>query len=232
MMDHDDKQIPEMSRDLCDSNAQSCANEADLISQIKEQTNKDDYKSLTGQKQLNNLKSVCYISHSEINKKYDVNKLVSYLTSTNEHTDIVFVEKDEKDENEYDEKDCLTYFFHPFDETIRRKISEKSFRPDFKLEWKGRHAVSLKCLVRLLLNTKEWHKLEDVFDSTVEDRLSRENVSMQDDKSPIWKPVMKVFGKNAIYNAGIDKKSSQATIEKNEDEIKAIINIVLACKKK
>ena len=40
-----------------------------------------------------------------------------------------------------------------------------------------------------------------------------------------------VFGKKAIYNAGIDKEASDKTIKANEKEIKEIINIVFACKK-
>lgn len=80
-------------------------------------------------------------------------------------------------------------------------------------------------------NTEKWAEAEDVFDPAMDDRLSQEYVSIQDNKSPIWKPVTEVFGKKAIYNARIDKEASDKTIKANEKEIKEIINIVFECKK-
>lgn len=189
---------------------------------------KTEEKKPKGKKQVTK-DTTCYLSSDTIHKRFDVSKLVTLLTSKNEFTDKSYVELGE--DNTQSLKDCLTYFFFPDDDIIKNKIENHEFNVKFKLRWKGRHAVSLRCLVRLLSNTKEWKSVEDVYDESEDDRLSRENVSMQDDKSPIWKPVTAVFGKKAIYNAGIDKKASTDTITKNETEIKEIISIVLACKK-
>lgn len=220
----DSNLIPEMSRVLS-------FNSFNKLDVDQEQSVEEDINQELKKQQVKKKDIVCFVAHAEINKRYDVTKLVEYLTTTNEFTDIIFVERGDKDE--YDVKDCLKYFFYPYDETIRRKIQEKKFSPDFQLEWKGRHAVSLRCLVRLLLNanTEKWAEAEDVFDPAMDDRLSQEYVSLQDNKSPIWKPVTKVFSKNAIYNARIEKKASDKTIKANEKEIKEIINIVFACKK-
>lgn len=175
----------------------------------------------------------CYLLSDTIHKRFDVSKLVTLLTSKNEFADKSYVELGE--DNNQSLKDCLTYFLFPDDKNIKNKIENHEFNVKFKLRWKGRHAVSLRCLVRLLLNAdiKKWAKALDVFDLSgkEDDRLSREYVSVQDDKSPIWKPVTEVFGKKAIYNAGIDKEASDKTIKANEKEIKEIINIVFACKK-
>ena len=217
-----EEQIPEMPRYFGIDTPDACAN--GTISQNHEKTNKAGFNPLRS----NNKESVCYISHGEINKKYDLKKLVRYLTSINEFIDKILVETVN---SEIKVEDCLTYFFYPFDENIRSKIREKSFYPDFRLKWGGRHLSSLKALIRLLTNTKEDATVENVFDSSEGDRLSRDYVSLRDDKSRIWKPVEKVFGKT-VYNANINKKASPDTISKNESEIQAIIKIVFACKKK
>ena len=217
------EQIPEIPRYISVEATDTSANSIELISQIEEQTSKAGINPLL----LNNKESVCYISHGEINKKYDLKKLVRHLTSINESIDKILVETINS-ENKVE--DCLTYFFYPFDESIRSKIREKSFNPDFRLEWGGRHLSSLKALIRLLTNTKEDATVDNVFDRSEGDRLSRDHVSLRDDKSPIWKPVEKVFGKT-VYNANINKKASPDTISKNESEIQAIIKIVFACKK-
>ena len=221
------KDLPKMSRDLSEYFTQMNVNDTELIGH-NEQTENGGISILVNNKQLSNNQTVCYVSHGEINKKYDVKELVRYLSSINEYIDKILVETVN---NENNVEDCLTYFFYPYDENIRSKIREKSFNPDFKLKWGGRHLSSLKALIRLLTNTNEDATVENVFDSSEGDCLSRDYVSLRDDKSPIWKPVEKVFGKN-VHNANINKKASPDTISKNESEIQAIINIVFACKKK
>ena len=195
---------------------------------VKTEEKKPEEKPQKGKSQVTK-DTTCYLSSDTIHKRFDVSKLVTLLTSKNEFTDKSYVELGE--DNNQSLKDCLTYFFFPDDDIIKNKIENHEFNVKFKLRWKGRHAVSLKCLVRLLSNTKEWKSVKDVYDENADDRLSRENVSMQDDKSPIWKPVTEVFGKKAISNAGIDEKASNKTIETNEREIKEIIKIVFECKK-
>lgn len=193
---------------------------------------KPEEKNQKGKRQVTK-DTTCYLPSDSIHKRFDVSKLVTLLTSKNEFADKSYVELGEN--NNQSLKDCLTYFLFPDDKNIKNKIENHEFNVKFKLRWKGRHAVSLRCLVRLLLNAdiKKWANALDVFDSSGEedDRLSREYVSVQDDKSPIWKPVTEVFGKKAIYNAGIDKEASDKTIKANEKEIREIINIVFECKK-
>lgn len=173
------------------------------------------------------------ISGNGIHKRFDVNKLVEYLTSTNKFTDKIFVEKRNISDG-FDVKECLTYFFFPYDETIRRRIRENSFNTDFNLKWEGCHLSSLKCLIRLLFNKKKDATAENVIDTSTSDFISREFVSKQDNKSPIWVPVRKVFGKDGkltVHSGIIAKTTSDETKKIIETEIRAIAKIVFDCKK-
>lgn len=171
----------------------------------------------------------CYVSIPGINKRFDLKKLVKYLTSKNELSDLVFVES--VNNNEQDVEDCLTYFFDSYNDEIKNIIKEGTFNKEFKLKWNA-HAASLRLLIRLLLNNKKGATVENVIDlnNKKSSYISDEYVDQLSNDSGIWPNVAYVFGydEDGIRTSTIKDNRNKGM---NIESLRTIAKIVFSCKK-
>jgi len=183
----------------------------------------------TPQKTKIEIERNCYVSIRFINKRFDLKKLVKYLTSKNELSDLVFVES--VNNNEQDVEDCLTYFFDSYNDEIKNKIKEGTFNKEFKLKWNA-HAASLRLLIRLLLNNKKGATVENVIDlnNKKSSYISDEYVDLLSNESGIWPNVAYVFGydEDGIRTSTIKDNGKKGM---NIESLRTIAKIVFSCKK-
>ena len=192
-----------------------------------------DYKSpeantsLTGNKETksNNDEDIetlipNYISFSS--KNIDIDRLVYLLTNEDELNNYFsFVSLLESNSNNADVGKCLKHFF-----------SAAMTVMTFKLQWNGKSAVSLKFLIRLLVNRNIEAREKDVIDETRKDGISKKYVSTGQGQGKIWPSVCKVFNydnADSIMTARLG--DSETARSENLEQLRTIAKIYFACKK-
>ena len=192
-----------------------------------------DYKSpeantsLTGNKETksNNDEDIetlipNYISFSS--KNIDIDRLVYLLTNEDELNNYFsFVSLLESNSNNADVGKCLKHFF-----------SAAMTVMTFKLKWNGKSAVSLKFLIRLLVNRNIEAREKNVIDETRKDGISKKYVSTGQGQGKIWPSVCKVFNydnADSIMTARLG--DSETARSENLEQLRIIAKIYFACKK-
>lgn len=157
-----------------------------------------------------------YITFST--KSIDIDKLVTLLTDKDEG----FVTLVQCDSANVDVTTCLKHFLGL---TSPTPIS-------FILKWNGKGKVSLKFLIRLLLNKNNKATEKNVIDETKSDGISKIYVSTGQGQGRIWPSVCKVFNydnADSIMTARLG--DSDKAISENLEQLKAIAKIYFACRK-
>lgn len=153
----------------------------------------------------------------------DIDKFIRLLTmedELNENKQFITV-LDSKDNVEV--ATCLKHF-----------LGSTSLTPlSFKLKWNGNSMVSLKFLIRLLVNTKEDATEKNVIEKNHKkayDGIS-EHVSEWTGSGDLWTPVFNVFDgiTESILTARLG--DSDSAREKNLKQLQTIAHIYFACKK-
>lgn len=102
----------------------------------------------------------------------------------------------------------------------------------FTLKWNGNSMVSLKFLIRLIVNPNEDAKKDDVINKSKFDGISK-NVSKWKGAGDLWTPVYNVFEgcTSSIFTAALGAEGTDARVI-NLNELETIADIYFECKKK
>ena len=161
-----------------------------------------------------------YISFSS--KNIDLDRLVDLLTKEDELNNYFsFVSLLESNSNNADVGKCLKHF-----------LSAATTVLSFKLKWNGKGAVSLKFLIRLLVNRNTNATEKNVIDEKRKDGISKKYVSTGQGQGRIWPSVCKVFNydkADSIMTARLG--DSETARSENLKQLRTIAKIYFSCKK-
>lgn len=152
----------------------------------------------------------------------DIDKLVRLLTEKHElnknHVYITVLES----KGDADVATCLKHF-----------LGNASTTPlSFRLKWNGNSKVSLKFLIRLLVNTNNEATVDDVIDKKSKSDGISKKVSKWTGSGDLWTPVYNAFDgcTSSIFSIKLGDEGSKAR-NLNIEQLETIAKIYFACKK-
>lgn len=152
----------------------------------------------------------------------DIDKLVRLLTEKDElnknHVYITVLES----KGDADVATCLKHF-----------LGNASTTPlSFRLKWNGNSKVSLKFLIRLLVNTNNEATVDDVIDKKSKSDGISKKVSKWTGSGDLWTPVYNAFDgcTSSIFSIKLGDEGSKAR-NLNIEQLETIAKIYFACKK-
>lgn len=152
-------------------------------------------------------------------KNIDLDKLVRLLTEEDDLNDrLPLVSLFQCDNQDSDVNTCLKHF-----------LERASTQLPFKLLWNRGNKVSLKFLIRLLLNTNDKITRDEVIDEGAYDGIS-DKVSTGQGQGTFWPIVIEAFA-NCPSSIGVAGIGDSGTKEKNLKELETVADIYFACKK-